>query len=115
MLTAENSNPVFSSIKEVAKQLSLPSHVLRFWETKFPEIKPVKKGNGCRYYRQEDVELLSRIKFLLYEKRFTIEGARSVLKSEKKGNTVSEAVADNSDVVKSELKSLQTFLHNIVK
>ena len=72
-------SPLFYSIKDVAKQLGLPSHVLRFWETKFPEIKPVHRSGSCRYYRKEDVDLLIRIQDLLHNQGYTIKGARSIL------------------------------------
>jgi len=73
----------YSSIKEVSKDLDLPSHVLRFWETKFKDIKPVKRSGGCRYYRPEDVALIKRIKHLLYDEKYTIKGALTVLKEQK--------------------------------
>ena len=61
------SPQAFRTITEVAKELDLPQHVLRFWETKFTQIKPLKRGGGRRYYRPEDVVLLIRIRALLYD------------------------------------------------
>ncbi|MFD1627581.1 MerR family transcriptional regulator [Azospirillum griseum] len=70
----------FRTISEVATDLNVPQHVLRFWETKFPQIRPLKRGGGRRYYRPEDVELLRRIQALLYEERYTIKGAQRALR-----------------------------------
>jgi DNA-binding transcriptional MerR regulator len=64
----------------VAEDLNLPQHVLRFWETRFAQIKPMKRGGGRRYYRPDDVELLKGIRFLLYVKGFTIKGVQRILK-----------------------------------
>lgn len=70
----------FRTISEVAEMLGIPAYVLRFWETKFPEIKPLKHRGGRRYYRPEDVDVLQQIKHLLYEKGYTIKGARAALR-----------------------------------
>ncbi|MBN8532159.1 MAG: MerR family transcriptional regulator, partial [Alphaproteobacteria bacterium] len=64
------------SIGEVAEELDIPAYVLRFWETKFPRLTPVKCRGGRRYYRPADVQLLTRVKELLYSEGFTIKGAR---------------------------------------
>jgi DNA-binding transcriptional MerR regulator len=70
----------FRTISEVAEDLDLPQHVLRFWETRFNQIKPMKRGGGRRYYRPEDVDLLRGIRLLLYSEGFTIRGVQRVLK-----------------------------------
>jgi DNA-binding transcriptional MerR regulator len=75
---------LYFRIGEVAKLCKLPAYVLRFWETEFPLLKPVKGSTGQRMYRQRDVENVLRIKKLLYEEGFTIAGARQHLKSESK-------------------------------
>ena len=76
-----NKSPeAFRTISEVSKDLSLPQHVLRFWETKFVQIKPIKRGGGRRYYRPEDVMLLKGIKNLLYNDGYTIRGVQKVIK-----------------------------------
>ena len=75
---------LYFRIGEVAKLCKLPAYVLRFWETEFPQLKPVKSSTGQRMYRQRDVESVLRIKKLLYEEGFTIAGARQQLKSESK-------------------------------
>ncbi len=70
---------VFRTIGEVAEDLDLPAHVLRFWESKFPQLKPLKRGGGRRYYRPEDIALLSRIRQCLYHEGYTIRGVQKLL------------------------------------
>ena len=72
----------FRTISEVAEDLDLPQHVLRFWETRFPQIKPMKRGGGRRYYRPEDVALLRAIRQLLYGEGYTIKGVQRILKEQ---------------------------------
>ena len=74
------SPEAFRTISEVSKDFSLPQHVLRFWETKFIQIKPIKRGGGRRYYRPEDIRLLRGIKSLLYNDGYTIRGVQKVIK-----------------------------------
>ncbi|MBM3534341.1 MAG: MerR family transcriptional regulator [Alphaproteobacteria bacterium] len=74
------SASAFRTISEVAEDLDVPSHVLRFWETKFSQIRPLKRGGGRRYYRPEDVELLRRIRQLLYRDGYTIKGVQRLLR-----------------------------------
>src|SRR5208283_3144786 len=76
---------LYFKIGEVSDLLAVEPHVLRFWEGEFPPLAPKKSGTGHRLYRRKDVELLLRIKHLLYEKRFTIEGARQALQKEGRG------------------------------
>ncbi len=75
---------LYFRIGEVARLCRLPAYVLRFWETEFPQLKPVKSSTGQRMYRQRDVESVLRIKKLLYEEGYTIAGARQQLKDESK-------------------------------
>ncbi|MFZ1814546.1 MAG: MerR family transcriptional regulator [Rhizobiaceae bacterium] len=78
-----NKSPdAFRTISEVADDLGLPQHVLRFWETRFNQIKPLKRGGGRRYYRPEDVDLLRGIKQLLYDEGYTIRGLQRILKEQ---------------------------------
>ena len=70
----------FRTISEVAEELAVPQHVLRFWETKFLQVKPLKRGGGRRYYRPEDVALLSEIRHLLYEDGYTIRGVQKLFR-----------------------------------
>ena len=76
----DKSPDAFRTISEAADELDLPQHVLRFWETKFSTIKPLKRGGGRRYYRPEDVLLLQGIRNLLYEQGFTIRGVQKILR-----------------------------------
>ena len=70
----------FRTISEVAGELDVPQHVLRFWETRFAQIRPLKRAGGRRYYRPEDVELLRRIRGLLYQHGYTIKGVQKLLR-----------------------------------
>jgi DNA-binding transcriptional MerR regulator len=74
------SAAAFRTISEVASELDVPQYVLRFWETKFTQVRPVKRGGGRRYYRPEDVDLLRRIRNLLYTEGYTIRGVQRLLR-----------------------------------
>ena len=74
------SAAAFRTISEVASELAVPQHVLRFWESKFSQIRPLKRGGGRRYYRPEDVTLLRRIRQCLYEDGYTIKGVQRLLR-----------------------------------
>ncbi|WP_275790338.1 MerR family transcriptional regulator [Pararhizobium gei] len=87
----EKSPDAFRTISEVADDLDLPQHVLRFWETRFLQIKPMKRGGGRRYYRPEDVDLLKGIRHLLYDHGYTIKGVQKLLKMN--GNKFVAAIA----------------------
>ncbi|SIP90512.1 MerR HTH family regulatory protein [Rhizobium sp. RU35A] len=87
----DKSPDAFRTISEVADDLDLPQHVLRFWETRFPQIKPMKRGGGRRYYRPEDVDLLKGIRHLLYDHGYTIKGVQKLLRTN--GNKFVAAIA----------------------
>ncbi len=72
----------FRTISEVASDLDVPKHVLRFWEAKFPQIRPMKRGGGRRYYRPEDLELLKGIRRLLHAEGYTIKGVQKILREQ---------------------------------
>ncbi len=76
----EKAPEAFKTISEVAEELDVPQHVLRFWETRFSQIKPMKRGGGRRYYRPNDVDLLKGIRFLLYGQGYTIRGVQRILR-----------------------------------
>ena len=76
----DKSPDAFRTISEVAEDLDLPQHVLRFWETRFSQIKPMKRGGGRRYYRPDDIDLLKGIRHLLYDHGYTIKGVQKLLK-----------------------------------
>ena len=82
MIRLDKSPDAFRTISEAAEELDLPQHVLRFWETRFSTIKPLKRGGGRRYYRPEDVLLLKGIRHLLYDQGFTIKGVQRILKEQ---------------------------------
>ncbi len=76
----KKSAAAFRTISEVSQDLDVPQHVLRFWESKFPPVRPLKRGGGRRYYRPEDVDLLRRIRNLLYTEGYTIKGVQRLLR-----------------------------------
>ncbi len=79
---SDKSPTAFRTISEAGLELDLPQHVLRFWETRFSQIKPLKRGGGRRYYRPDDLLLLKGIRHLLYDKGFTIRGVQRILKDQ---------------------------------
>src|SRR6202000_2382394 len=84
----EKSPEAFRTISEAADELGPPQHVLRFWETRFSTIRPLKRGGGRRYYRPEDVLLLKGIRHLLYDQGFTIKGGQRILKDQGARNVI---------------------------
>lgn len=86
----DKSPDAFRTISEVAEDLDLPQHVLRFWETRFTQIKPMKRGGGRRYYRPQDVELIKGIRHMLYDQGYTIKGVQKLLRDN--GNQFVSAV-----------------------
>jgi DNA-binding transcriptional MerR regulator len=105
---------LYFRIGEVSKLCKLPSYVLRFWESEFPQLKPVKSSTGQRMYRQRDVENVLRIKKLLYDEGFTIAGARQQLKAESKPARLQTGLpfpkASRNDHVKKVRQGLQEIL-----
>jgi len=79
---ASKGPEAFRTISEVAEELDLPQHVLRFWETRFAQIRPMKRGGGRRYYRPDDIDLLRGIRYLLYGEGYTIRGVQRILKEQ---------------------------------
>jgi len=77
---AGKSGGAYRTTGEVSEELDLPAHVLRFWESKFPELKPLKRGGGRRYYRPEDIDLLRQIRQFLYQEGYTIRGVQKLLR-----------------------------------
>ncbi len=78
----EKAPDAFRTISEVADELDIPQHVLRFWESRFPQIKPMKRAGGRRYYRPEDVDLLRGVRHLLYGEGYTIRGVQRILREQ---------------------------------
>jgi DNA-binding transcriptional MerR regulator len=87
----------FRTISEVAEELDIPQHVLRFWETRFAQIKPMKRSGGRRYYRPDDVDLLKGIRRLLYGEGYTIRGVQRILKEH--GIKSVQGLADQTSAV----------------
>lgn len=85
----------FRTISEVADKLDVQQHVLRFWETKFSQVRPLKRGGGRRYYRPEDVALLERIHHLLYTEGYTIKGVQKLMKGQGKQQIIADANNEN--------------------
>ena len=94
----------------MSKQIDVPSHVLRFWETKFGQVKPVKRSGGRRYYRSEDIDVLIQIRTLLYKEGYTIKGAKKALKSylktELNQSKIKDLTKHADDITLENLKSL---------
>lgn len=114
----KKSKTAYRTISEVAKDLNVATHVLRFWETKFPEISPLKRGGGRRYYRPEDVEVLKQIQTLLYDEGYTIRGVQTFLKKMKKGEVAAPVIeeaenglsAEFAGEVLDELREIRTMI-----
>lgn len=96
----EKSPEAFKTISEAAEELGVEQHVLRFWETKFSQIKPLKRRGGRRYYRPEDMEVLHRIRHLLYKQGFTIKGAKKAMNAKEPDAETATAVAEAKDAAK---------------
>ena len=92
-MSETKSESAFRTISEVAEELGVQQHVLRFWETKFSQIKPMKRGGGRRYYRPEDVAVVKKIHSLLYVEGYTIKGVQKLLKGTSKSQVVAEQKA----------------------
>ena len=93
-MITEKSVSAYKTISEVSKQIDVPSHVLRFWETKFIQVKPIKRSGGRRYYSSEDIDVLVQIRTLLYKEGYTIKGAKKALKSYLKTELINPKVKD---------------------
>lgn len=101
------SDSAFRTISEAAKELGLQQHVLRFWESKFPQIQPMKRAGGRRYYRPEDIEFLASIRTLLHDQGFTIKGVQKLL-DQNKGKLPGEITVNAAEVEPVERVGLQS-------
>ena len=111
----DKSSDAFRTISEVAAALDVPAHVLRFWETKFSNLRPLKRSGGRRYSRPDDINVLMRIRDLLYEDGFTIKGAQRFLKSkEALASTVTVADAVTG-IEASDFAAIQAILVSVRK
>ncbi len=109
-MVVNKSKAAFRTIAEVADMLGVGTHVLRFWETKFTQIKPLKMNGGRRYYRPDDVKLLECIQKLLHSERYTIEGVQKLFKEKGIKNFVGNTILD--DLFAEELSSDETSADN---
>lgn len=113
----QKSDSAYRTISEVADGIGVATHVLRFWETKFSQIQPVKRQGGRRYYRPEDVQLIEKIHDLLHNQGYTIRGVQGLLKVDKKleqsplGEEKAVSGADTAQIL-AELKNLKEFLNS---
>ena len=106
---------LYFRIGEVSRLIGVPHHVLRYWESEFHALGPKKSGKGHRLYRRKDVELLLEIKHLLYEKRFTIEGARKWMQTRQKGTEPEPAIGKKRTVKQTELFTPAGVLDNLAE
>ncbi|MBO39442.1 MAG: transcriptional regulator [Rhodospirillaceae bacterium] len=97
--SGNKSAGAFRTISEVASELNVPQHVLRFWETRFTQIKPMKRGGGRRYYRPEDIALLTRVRSLLYEDGYTIKGVQKLFRDGGLKKQLSQRKPYSKDVI----------------
>ena len=102
------SPQAFRTISEVSSEINIPAHVLRFWETKFPNINPLKRSGNRRYYRPEDVKLIIKIKTLLYDNGYTVKGVQKLLKE-------NDNKYNEKNNIKEKLSSILKDIDNIIK
>ena len=102
------SPQAFRTISEVSNEVNIPTHVLRFWETKFPNINPLKRSGNRRYYRPEDVKNIIKIKTLLYDNGYTVKGVQKLLKENHNNN-------NEKNNIKEKLSSILKDIDNIIK
>ena len=117
MVAGSKSARAFRTISEVSSELDLPQHVLRFWETKFNEVRPLKRGGGRRYYRPEDISLLRQIQGLLYDDGYTIKGVQKLIHDGniKQKNTTEISKSPRDITASSNPDATQIELHSIMR
>ena len=109
---AQKSPEAFRTISEVAAELEVPQHVLRFWETKFTTVRPLKRGGGRRYYRPDDLDLLRGIRSLLYRDGLTIKGVQKILR-EQGPRYVMEIGRDEATLIAPRVKAVEAAASNV--
>ena len=100
------SPQAFRTISEVSSETKIPTHVLRFWESKFPKINPLKRSGNRRYYRPDDVKLIIKIKTLLYENGYTVRGVQKLLQVKNQNNLTELTKIGSQTNIKEELKKI---------
>ena len=111
-MVESNITKLYYSISEVSKITNLKQYVLRYWETEFPSLKPKKNSAGNRSYKQSDIDLIKKIKYLLYKKKYTIDGAREELTSKK---NISISIKSNNEEYKRLLNKVLFELKHLLK
>ena len=111
----DKSSDAFRTISEVSAALDVPSHVLRFWETKFSNLRPLKRSGSRRYYRPDDIAVLIRIRDLLYKDGFTIKGAQRFLKSKEALSPTGTSVDAVSGIGAADFAAVQDILDSACK
>ena len=109
------SPDAFRTISEVSKEIKIPTHVLRFWESKFSNINPLKRSGNRRYYRPEDVKLIIKIKTLLYENGYTVKGVQKLFKDKSNKLELSNTDVNNNSSIKDNLKIILDDIDNLIK
>ena len=105
----------FRTISEVSKETKIPTHVLRFWESKFSNINPLKRSGNRRYYRPEDIKLIIKIKTLLYENGYTVKGVQKLFKDKSNKYEKPSTIENNNIVIKDNLKIILDDIDNLIK
>ena len=100
------SPQAFRTISEVSSETKIPTHVLRFWESKFPTINPLKRSGNRRYYRPDDVKLIIKIKTLLYENGYTVRGVQKLLEQKQKNYLSKLSSIESQTNIKEELNKI---------
>ena len=114
-MMTDKSSDAFRTISEVSAALDVPPHVLRFWETKFSNLRPLKRSGSRRYYRPDDIAVLIRIRDLLYKDGFTIKGAQRFLKSKEALVPMGAPADAMSDIKASDFAAVQAILDSARK
>ena len=109
------SSDAYKTIGEVSKMMQTPQHILRFWEDSFPQLNPLKRKGGRRLYSESDINLLRRIKELLYDEGYSIKGVKSYLSKNKINDVTNEGKLRVSDEVSEKLEEIKATLQNIKK
>ena len=109
------SPQAFRTISEVSNETNIPTHVLRFWETKFSNINPLKRSGNRRYYRPEDVKTIFQIKTLLYDNGYTVRGVQKLLQDKSNKLQEPKEEIDNHTLIKNKLNFILNDLDNLIK
>ena len=105
----------FRTISEVSSETKIPTHVLRFWESKFPKINPLKRSGNRRYYRPDDVKLIIKIKTLLYENGYTVRGVQKLLEQKQQNHLSKLSSLESQTNIKEELNKILEDIDKLIK